>query len=413
MAEGRPFGGFERMVALRYLRTRRREGFISLITWMSLAGIALGVAALVIVMSVMNGMRDDLLGRVLGFDGHVTVTAEAGEPADAEALARRLRQVPGVVSARPVVEGHVLVSGSGNGATGAVLRGMPVEDLGGRGLLYLPGEAVEEGTVVPGERLAQLVGVGPGDRISLTVPRVDEAGRLMAPHVRGYRVATTFRSHIGDFDGGYLLAPIETARTFFGAGGTGYVEIFVTDPETVAPVRDAIAAAAGPGHAVNDWRQRNHTLFNALEIERRVTFVLLTLIVLVAAFNIVSSLVMLVKEKGSDIAILRTLGATQPMVMRVFFMAGASVGVVGTLVGLGLGLLLAGNVDTVRRLLEGMGDGTVFAAEVAFLANLPARIDPAQVVAVAATALILSFSATLYPAWRAARLDPVEALRNE
>lgn len=413
MSEGRPFGGFERMVALRYLRTRRREGFVSLITWFSLAGIALGVAALIIVMSVMNGMRDDLLGRVLGFDGHIIVEAETGTITDYEAVAERVRAVPEVVSVTPVVEGHVLASSRRDGATGAVLRGMPAEELGRRARLNMPAGAVAEGEVVLGGRLSRLIGAVPGDTVSLTIPRVDDSGRVVAPHSRGYPVAGLFRSDIGEFDGGYLLAPIETVRRFFAVEGASYLEVFVTEPEQVAPVRAAVAAAAGEGLTVRDWRQRNATLFNALQIERRVTFVLLTLIVLVAAFNIISSLVMLVKEKGRDIAILRTIGATQGMVMRVFFLAGASVGVTGTLVGLALGLVLATNVEAVRALLEGLGDGTMFAAEVAFLASLPSRVDPAQVVAVAATALVLSFSATLYPAWRAARLDPVEALRNE
>ncbi len=402
------FSPFERLVAMRYLRTRRREGFISLISWFSLVGIMLGVAALIIVMAVMNGLREDLLSRVIGFNGHVTVHGVGGPLTAWEEMARKVAEVPGVTSVTPVVEGDVMVSVRGGGG-GAVLRGLPEPALD----RLLPALDLEPGQVAAGLRLADKLGLTPGELVTLVVPQVGPDGRSLTPRSRGYEVAGTFSIGMQKIDVGYLLAPMAVAQSFLGTGeGVSYLEVMVADVEDVPEIRGRVTAVVGDGVRVQDWQQRNSYLFNALQVERWVTFLLLTLIIVVAAFNIISSLSMLVKEKGGDIAILRTMGATQGQILRTFVLSGASIGVAGTLAGVALGLALALNVSTIRDMLAGFGGG-MFANEIAFLSRLPARVVPAEVAGVALLALLLTFAATLLPAWRAARLDPVEALRYE
>ncbi|MDA1131648.1 MAG: lipoprotein-releasing ABC transporter permease subunit [Proteobacteria bacterium] len=404
-------------IAARYLRSRR-EGFISLIAWLSLIGIALGVATLIIVMSVMNGFRAELLDRILGVSGHVVVRSADGPVADYEALAGRIVALPEVVEAVPVIEGQVMAL-AGNVARGALVRGVRAVDLDANDLIA--GHIVEGsldgfrngGGVVVGSRLAGGLGLGVGDRITLVAPETNATPFGTAPRMKAWPIAAIFEVGMFEYDSGLVYAPLDGVQAFFRMNGlVAAVEVRITNPEAPEQVRRAILSLQ-PGLRVHDWRDTNVQFFNALEVERNVMFLILTLIILVAALNVISGLVMLVKDKRGDIAILRTMGASRGMVLRVFFLAGAAVGVIGTLAGFLLGLGFAANIEVIRQWIQALLGTELFSAEVYFLSQLPAVVDPVEVAAVVAMALGLSFLATLYPSWRAARTDPVEVLRSE
>ncbi|MFD1627925.1 lipoprotein-releasing ABC transporter permease subunit [Azospirillum griseum] len=413
------FNAFERMVAMRYLRARRQEGFISVIAGFSLLGIALGVATLIIVMAVMNGFRAELLGRVLGLNGHLNVYNLRGGPLpDFDRLTGQLRNTPGIVNVTPTVEGQALVSARGI-ASGAVVRGVRAEDFQARPTLangVVRGSAQEfgEDRVAIGARMAQRLGLSVGDSITLIAPQGNVTAFGTVPRLRSYPIGAIFDVGMFEYDNSFVFLPLEEAQAFFRTGdAVTSLEIFVQDPVQIWAARAAVqSVVAGVGRVV-DWQQSNSSFFNALQVERNVMFLILSLIIMVAAFNIISSLIMLVKDKGRDIAILRTMGATRGMVMRIFFLAGASVGVTGTLLGLALGVSFATNIETIRQAIQGLTGTNLFAAEIYFLSQLPAKIDWSEVVQVTVMALGLSFAATIYPSWRAARLDPVEALRYE
>jgi len=413
------FDAFERMMAGRYLRARRQEGFISVIAGFSLLGIALGVATLIIVMAVMNGFRAELLGRILGLNGHMAVYGQGAPISDYASLTERLRKLPEIVSASPLVEGQVLASANG-AAGGAMVRGMRPEDLRARALIAnniargsLDAFTGEDAALI-GIRMAQKFGLNVGDTITLISPQGSATAFGTVPRMRGYRVAAIFDVGMYEYDSAYVYLPMEAAQIFFrlGNGVTG-IELLVEDPDRLRDARRAVIEAVGPQYRVFDWQQANSSYFSALQVERNVMFLILTLIILVAAFNIISSLIMLVKDKSKDIAIMRTMGATRGAVMRIFFLAGASVGVVGTLAGFLLGVLFTANIETIRQWLMALTGTPLFSPEIYFLARMPAKMDPVEVAYVVLMAIGLSFLATVYPSWRAARLDPVEALRYE
>jgi lipoprotein-releasing system permease protein len=413
------FNAFERMMAMRYLRARRQEGFISVIAGFSLLGIALGVATLIIVMSVMNGFRAELLGRILGLNGHMTVSAYGQPITDYAQLADRIKQVPEVTAANPLIEGQVLASANG-AASGALVRGMRPEDLKAKTLVS--GHIVRgsldqfqgDDAIIIGVRMADRFRLNVGDKITLISPQGSATAFGTVPRMRAYPIVAIFEVGMYEYDNSFAFMPLEAAQVFFRLdNAVSGVEVMVTNPDDVRQAAYDVARAVGPQLRVANWQQTNSSFFNALQVERNVMFLILTLIIVVAAFNIISSLIMLVKDKSQDIAILRTMGATRGSVLRIFLLAGASVGVIGTVSGFVLGVLFTSNIETIRQWLQSLTGTTLFDPTIYFLSHMPSKVEPMEVVSVVLMALALSFLATIYPSWRAARLDPVEALRYE
>ncbi|WP_127143693.1 ABC transporter permease [Pelagibacterium montanilacus] len=434
------------MVAGRYLRARRRDTFISVIAMLTMIGIAIGVATLIVVMSVMNGFRDELLTKILGLNGHFTALPVDQTFTDYEDVVVRLEEVDGVISAVAFVEGQALASGPYNSA-GAAVRGMTLDDIQKLPLLY--NSTVQGGWddwddvegVAIGERMAQQLGLVVGDAITIVSPEGSRTPFGSTPQIRSYPVNVIFNVGMVEFDSLFVFMPIDQAQDYFRLYTDelreGYddlpldatdeeideayerryqataVEVFLADPDSTSQIRTRLEQAAGRPLIFTDWQRRNETFFSALQVERVVMFTILSMIVLVAAFNIISSLVMLVKDKGADIAVLRTMGATRGSIMRIFCMTGTAIGTVGTLVGFALGVILALNAESIRSWVSEILGFALFPPEVFLLSSLPSRVDPVEVTVVLAMALGLSFLATLYPAWRAAQYDPVEALRYE
>jgi lipoprotein-releasing system permease protein len=414
-----PFAPFEWMLSLRYLRARRREGFISVIAGFSFLGIMLGVATLIIVMAVMNGFRQELLSKILGLNGHLLIQPLESPLTDYTAVADRVSKVDGVYLAAPLVEGQALASSPFN-ASGVVVRGMLGADLS---KLSQISSNIKQGTLdgfdngqglAIGRRLAEQLSVRAGDNITLVSPRGAVTPMGTTPRIKAYKIAAVFEIGMSEYDSAFVFMPLSEAQAYFNrAGDVTAIEIYTNDPDHIDRFRQPVTDAAARPIYMIDWRQRNATFFNALQVERNVMFLILTLIVLVAALNIVSGLIMLVKDKSSDIAILRTMGATQGAMMRVFLITGASIGVVGTFVGFLLGTVVCLNIEEIRRFLSWLTNTELFSPELYFLSKLPADMNLKETLAVLVMALGLSLLATLYPSWRAARLDPVEALRYE
>jgi lipoprotein-releasing system permease protein len=414
-----PFAPFEWMLAKRYLRARRKEGFISVIAAISFIGIMLGVATLIIVMAVMNGFRHELFQKILGVNGHILVHKIQAPFEDYDAAAARLRAVPGVVAAMPLIEGQAMIS-SQTQTLGAVVRGISEASIKQLRLVAgnvrfgsLDGFDAQEGIAI-GIRLGNALNVGLGDSVSLVAPKGASTPFGTTPRIKRYRIVAMFELGMSEYDKTMVFMPLAESQKYFSRGAeVDVLEVLVQSPDHVDSAMGPLKAAAGPTLHLSDWRQRNATFFNVLEVERNVMFIILSLIVLVAALNIISGIMMLVKEKARDIAILRTMGATKGAIMRVFLITGASIGIVGTLAGLILGIVFCWNIEAIRQLLQSVLGAKLMDPQVYYLTRLPARIDPWETFWIVMMALALSVLATMYPSWRASRLDPVEALRYE
>ncbi len=416
-----PFSFYEWMLAGRYLRARRAEGVISVIAMLSLIGIALGVATLIIVMAVMNGFRQEIVGKILGVQGHIMIEGSNGGALDNwDTLAASISHIPGVVRATPIAQGQVLASAPG-GATGALVRGVRPGDLQQMPLIA---KSLTEGTlhrfnsssVIIGSRLASRLGLMPGMNITLLAPRGDVTPFGVTPRRKAYTIAGTFNVGMSEYDNTFIFMPLAEAQAYFNLGtAVSGVEVMLNDPDRVKQITNAIVAKLPPDPmpSIADWQQMNETFFNALQVERNVMFFILMLIILVAALNIISGMIMLVKDKTHDIAILRTMGAPRGAIMRVFLISGSSIGVVGTFIGFVLGVLFCSNIEAIRQGLNYISGWNLFPPEIYFLSHMPAHMETGDVILVVVMALAISILATVYPSWRAARLDPVEALRYE
>ena len=432
LPDTKPFAPFEWILALRYLRARRREGFISVISLFSFLGILLGVATLIVVMAVLNGFRAELLDKILGFQGHASVYHSDVSPMQNYAgLQMRIAKIPGVTRAVALVEGQAMASSLRNN-TGALVRGISQADIGKLSSLNnadLRTALIETGVpdeppsfagfdksagVAIGERMAWKHQLGLGSNLTIISPEGPDSVVGNAPRIRDYPVVAIFKVGMSDYDENIIYMPLAEAQDYFVMDeGVSQIEVMVEKPDAIDDMKLALTAAAGEGMVVSTWKQRNVTFFNALAVERNVMFLVLTMIILVAALNIISGLIMLVKDKGRDIAILRTMGATRGSIQRVFFLTGAAIGVAGTLGGFLAGLVICLNTENIRQFISMVSGVDPFNPELYYLAQLPAKMDPWQTFYIVLMSLSLSFAATLYPSWRAARLDPVEALRYE
>lgn len=420
MPSSKPFGVFERLVAWRYLRSKRKETVVSVIAGFSFAGIMLGVATLIIVMAVMNGFRAELINRILGINGHMIVQPIDEPFSDYTNLAKRIEGVDGVEMALPIVEGQTLASGNGGAGTGALVRGITVADI--ERLTWvseniragdLVGFAAEEGVLI-GTRMADSLGLIAGDSITLVSPEGDVTPFGVTPRVKSYPISGIFEIGMSEYDASIIYMPLSEAQLYFNTEDeVQSIEVFIDKPDSVNDFRPLIETAAERQIFITDWQQRNQTFFSALQVERNVMFMILTLIILVAALNIISGLIMLVKDKGRDIAILRTMGATSTSVMRIFFMTGSAIGVAGTGAGVILGVVVCLNVENIRQFFSWLSGTTLFNPELYFLSQLPADMDLGETISIIIMAFVLTFIATLVPAWRASKIDPVQALRYE
>ena len=418
-----PFGLWERMLAIRYLRARRSQGGVALITMISFAAVMVAVAFLIIVMSVMNGFRAELLDKILGFNGHIYVTGGLLDGPEREAAVARLRKLPDIVQVAPVIEAQAIAMGP-NQITGAMVRGLNPEDLASTKIVsgnithgttkgYGVGDYGGD-VVVVGQRLAEAIGVKAGDQITLISPSGGATAFGGTPLQKTYTVGATFTAGMSQYDQAYIFMPLRQAQLFFGRDGTvDAIEVRVKDPDTAIKLKREVSHAAGPSALVTDWTQRDASYWGAIKVERMVMRLILMLVVAIAALNIISGLTMLVKNKGRDIAILRTMGAGQGSVLRIFFMAGSMIGASGTAAGLVLGIAVSLYIGPIQAFVEWATGQQVFSSDVYFLSRLPSKIDWIEVVVIAVFSLAMSMLWTLPPAWRASRLDPVEALRYE
>jgi lipoprotein-releasing system permease protein len=415
------FNAFERKVAGRYLRARRGERFVSVIAIFSLVGIALGVATLIIVMSVMNGFRQELLAQILGLNGDIGVYG-AGQPlTNYDDIAKRISGIAGVTAAFPIAQNEVLLSGPQGGATGGIARGITtsgLEDLPTVSNHVVAGSIADltgDNTVAIGGGLASQFGVSVGQTIQLILPQGKATIIGTIPSIVSFKVVAIFQTGMAQYDSSFVFIPLQAAQNLFNTPGAAtQIQVYVQDPDNYEGIKREIRDALGNlPVSIQDWRQNNDSFLAAVVVEGNVMFLILTLIIVVAAFNVISSLIMMVKDKARDIAILRTMGASSGAVLRIFLMCGASVGILGTLIGFVLGTVFCAYIEQIRQFVQHITGTPLFDPTVYYLEQLPAKLDWHQVTEVLVMSCALSLLATIYPSWRAAKIDPIEALRRE
>ncbi|MBL4800534.1 MAG: lipoprotein-releasing ABC transporter permease subunit, partial [Emcibacter sp.] len=410
-------------VALRYLKIRSNEGFVTLVALFSLLGIAIGVMVLIVTMSVMNGFREELLSKVIGFNGHMLYQPAGGKMSGYDDAVTRLKKIDHVEKVLPIIEGHALAT-FGSYSVPALVRGVRADDLA---QMTLISDNIRQGTLVDfgkgdndiiiGQRLSEKYNLSPGDLVTLVTPR----GRITpfgtVPRIASYQVVAVFEVGEYNYDTSYFFMPLKQAQTYFQYGDqVGALEISLTHPDMItemfAEVEQATKQISRGGRLI-DWRVLNSSFFNALQVERNVMFIILSFIILVAVFNIVSTMIMMVKNKTRDVAILRTMGVSSGSILRIFFIVGSCIGMLGTLLGTLAGLAIAYNVQPILDFVERMTGMSLWEGEVRFLSEVPSIVETKEVLVVVVVALGLSFLATLLPAWRAAKVDPVKSLRYE
>ena len=419
------FSKFERIIAYRYLRSPRQEGFVSVIAWFSFLGITLGVATLIIVMSVMNGFREELLGKIIGLNGHISIASDTSPLDDYTSLATQAKNISGVKYAIPIIDRQAMIMVRSQ-ARGALIHGVDPQDIktwplvaknikaGNLDDFGTPDErGVLRENLIVGKRLAEKLGLYVGDRLSLISPDGNSTAFGTLPRQKTFRVAAIFEMGLFQYDDSLIFMPLSAAQTFFKMEkSVSHIDLFLDNLNDIAEKTFLLHTLLGEKYHIYDWQRSNNHVFQAVEIERNVMFVILTLIILIAAFNIISSLIMLVKDKNRDIAILRTMGATRASIQKIFFLVGSTIGLIGTFMGVVVGLIFTLNIEKIRQFLQSLSGAELFRAEIYFLTQLPAKVDWTEVSLIITIALTLSFLATIYPSWRAARLDPVEALRQ-
>ena len=414
------FNQLEFLIAFRYLRSKRSEGFISVIAGFSLLGIILGVATLIIVMSVMNGFRAELIGRILGLNGHLGVYESSGNLSDFDNYAVSIAEIPDVVTVTPQIEGQGLLV-KNNISTGVVVRGLRWTDLSARKQLWnslkvKDTKSFNENGILLGNRLAKRLGIKLGDELVLITTEMQITAFGSVPRQQRFRVIDIFDVGMFEYDNSFVFIDLNKAQSLFGHAENNSIsnlEVYIKNSIAVEKVKKRISEIISPGLLITDWQERNATFINALKVERNVMFLILTLIIMVAAFNIISSMIMFVRSKTIDIAVLSAIGANSSNIMKIFFITGASIGFIGTILGTFLGLLVCINIDGIRQFLENFTNNELFSAEIYFLTKLPALVDPSEVFQIILMALLLSFIASIYPAWRATKILPAEALRYE
>ena len=416
------FSNLEKKIAFRYLRAKKR-GFGSVISWVSLIGITLGVATLIVVMSVMGGFHDTLLSRIIGMNGHVVIYHQNGAISDYDFLMDKMRQnkvvEKYVVSMVPIAEGQIMASAHGNNS-GAMVRGIRMPDLisktkSGTRIYGKSLDKVDDGELIIGSTLSRNLRVTPGDKVSLISANGGTSTPFgTVPRIMAYPVVSSFFMGMYEYDNGYIFMPLSTAQKYLNIeNSVTHIDLFLTDAEESEKVVKALNALLPDGFVIRDWRDLNRGFVGALKVESSVMFLILLLIVIVAAFNIISSLVMLVKDKNKDIAVLRTFGVSRKSMMKIFILSGTSIGVIGATFGTLLGVLVAMYIEPIRKFFQFITGHDLFPAELYSLSELPSKLVPSTVIGIAVIAIMLAFLATLYPAWKAANTDPVEVLRNE